>query len=223
MQSRKETLDFALGMLFFGNSLSFSLVDSEVFKIFVGLLDPSYKIPCRQTLSTTILKKVHAKVKSCLNPSKGSVNGTLIIDGWKNSSSNSKTVTTIVKLSTNEEIFLKSYDFSALSEDHQNLLEVVEDSITLANDRYNVKINAYMSDHAANVLKAGRESGLIQITCKAHAGNLYVNDLHDEDLYKKVHEVMVCFRNVHLQDQVSTLGGKRIYLAGDTRWKVTKK
>lgn len=220
MASRKEKIDFALGMLFFGSSLSFSLVDSSVFKTFVNLLDPNYSIPCRQTLSTTILRKVHARVATCLRPIKDLEKATLIIDGWKNCASNSKTVTTIMKLSSNEEIFLKSYDFSSLSEDHINLLEVVEDSVLLAQRRYNVVINAYISDHAANVLKTGRESGLIVTTCKAHAGNLYVGDVHDKSLYSKVHVIMVCFRNVHLQEQVHTMGGKRIYLAGDTRWKV---
>lgn len=217
---RKSKIDFALGMAFITGNLSFNLVDSEHFRKFVNLLDPSYKVPSRQTLSTTIVNLVHSKVTSSLKLSTRSKTGTLMIDGWKNSSNNTKTVTAVVKPYFGTEIFLKSYDFSAKPEDHLNLLEIVRDASDLSKRLYDIEVESFVSDNAANMLKTGRESNLISYGCKAHTGNLYLNDVFDKLLYAEVHEIMVTFRNVQLQSCVKNEGGKSIYLAGETRWKV---
>lgn len=217
---RKETIDFALGMLFLGGSLSFNLVEAEVFRQFVALLDPTYVIPCRQTLSKTIIDKVKQKIQEAVKPERDGVEGTLMIDGWKNTSNNTKTVTLVVKPMNGNEIFLKSYDFSTLSEDHENLLEVVRDGVTIAEQLYNIKVSSYVSDNAANMVKTGRESNLISYGCKAHVGNLYVNDVFDREIFSEVHEITVQFRNTKLQQIIRNKGGNSIYLANDTRWKV---
>lgn len=218
--ARKDLLDFALGMMIIGGSLSFNLIESEFFKKFVNLLDPAYKIPCRQTLSTTILNKVHEKISSALKPKGTEMQGTLMIDGWRNSVAKKNTVTARVKPAFAEEIFLKSYDFSAKSENHENLLEVIDDAGALAKQRNNVEVTSCVTDNASNMLKTGRESNLISYGCKAHTGNLYLNDVFDKLIYEQVHEIMVCFRKIHLQQCVKDFGGKSIYLAGETRWKV---
>lgn len=219
---RKSKIDFALGMVFIAGNLSFNLVDTEHFRKFVNLLDPSYKVPTRQTLSTTIVNTVHAKVSSVLKASTRSNKGTLMIDGWKNSSNNTKTVTAVLKPNFEREIFLKSFDFSSKPEDTKNLLEIVSESSDIARELYDVEIVSYVSDNAANMLKTGRESRLISYGCKAHTGNLYLNDIFDKQLYAEVHGIMVGFRNVQLQSHIKDGGGKSIYLAGDTRWKVNK-
>ena len=218
-KKRKESLDFALGMLFIAGSLSFNLVESPVFKKFVSILDPTYDVPTRQTLSTTIIEKVKTKIQTTLKP-RTSVTGTLMIDGWKNTSNNSKTVTVIVKPQNMDEIFLKSYDFSKLPESHSNLLPVVEDAVQLSHDLYGIEVTSYVSDNAANMLKTGKESNLISYGCKAHTGNLYVQDVFSKPLFNKVHEILVQFKNTTLQTIMKDCGGKSIYLANETRWKV---
>lgn len=221
--NRKKQLDFTLGMLFIGGSLPFNLVDSIYFKTFVNLLDPEYKIPCRQTLSTTIVEGIHNGITQSLKTSYGKSNGTLMIDGWKNSSNNTKTVTAIIKLHSGKEIFVKSYNFSDIPENHLNLLEVVTESSRIAKELFDVTFNAMTTDNAANMIKTGKETNLIAYGCKAHAGNLYLNDVHDASLYAEVHKIMVLFKHTRLQANVRSSGGSSIYLAGETRWKVRNK
>lgn len=221
-KNRKDKLDLALGLLIIGNNLSFSLVDSEVFKQFVYMLDPSYKIPCRQTLSTNILDKTYENVYSVLKPKKH-VKGTLMIDGWKNTSNNTKTVTAILKPEEGVELFLKSFDFSEQSENHTNLLEIVMQSRELALSNFNMKVTSIVTDNAAVMRKTGHESNLINYGCKAHVANLYVSDIYDKDVYIPLHSIMVVFKNTRLQECIKNHGGKSIYLANDTRWKVKKK
>lgn len=217
---RKQDINFALGLLIIGGSLSFSVVETEVFKSFVKILNPSYQIPTRQTLSKTIVDKIQSKIIKAIKPQKINLKGTLMIDGWKNTSNNTKTVTAIVKPENCVEIFLKSYDFSSTSEDHQNLLNVVYDASKLSDELFGVKINSFVSDNAANMIKTGKESNLIAYGCKAHVGNLYVNDVFDKTIYNQVHEIMVQYRNTTLQQLVKENNGHSIYLANDTRWKV---
>lgn len=217
---RKKSIDFALGMMFIGGSLAFSLVETEVFKRFVSLLDSSYVIPTRQTLSSTIVNNVRSKIEIIVKPEKPGLKGTLVIDGWKNSSNNTKTVTVVVKPENEDEIFLKAYNFSVISEDHLNLLDVVNDAIVLANQLYGINITSYVSDNASNMVKTGQESTLISYGCKAHVGNLYLNDVFDRDIFNEAHEMVVKFRNTALQQLIKGEGGKSIYLGNTTRWKV---
>lgn len=219
-KERKQSIDFALGMLIVGGSLSFKLVESEVFRQFVSCLDPTYNIPSRQTLSTTIVEKVKAKVVEAIKPYHKGIKGTLMIDGWKNSSNNTKSVAAMVKPEGGEGFFLKSYDFSIKSEDHFNLGLVVEDAKCVSSSTYGINITSYVSDNAANMLKTGKESKLIAYGCKAHVGNLYVNDVFDRTVYDEVHEVLIQFRQTNLQNMIKEKDGKSIYLANNTRWKV---
>lgn len=142
----KTILDDALGVMIFGCNLPFSLVDSQLFKNFVYLLDPSYNIPSSKTLKTTVLNRIFEKFSKYLKQ-ENEAKGTLMVDGWKNKSSNSKTVTTMIKPRFAKEIFLKSYDFSMLSENHENILEMMEDSKTIAKQMHNIDLDSVCTDH----------------------------------------------------------------------------
>ncbi|EFN75512.1 hypothetical protein EAI_03536, partial [Harpegnathos saltator] len=52
-----NTIDEALTKFFFGCNISFSVVESVHFKNFISILNPTYKLPTRKTLSTSILDK----------------------------------------------------------------------------------------------------------------------------------------------------------------------
>ena len=88
---KKSEVDDALALMFFGCNLPFSLVESTLFKHFVNLLNPNYKSPTRKTLSETLLDKIFQKLQ--IKQHKEDVRiGTVMLDGWKNSSNNTKQV-----------------------------------------------------------------------------------------------------------------------------------
>lgn len=194
----------ALATMFFGCNLKFNLVESPLFLKFVKCLNPHYTPPKVDKLKGPILESFHGVLRTKLwkdNVRKG----TIMIDGWKNKSDNSKQVAVMIKPRHEKEIFLKSFDFSSTPENHIELLKVISESEKIAKHEFNVIADSFISDNAKNVRKAGIESSLIDYGCLAHIGNLYFNDIRNEKIYKRVHEVMVAFRQPQLESQVSIL------------------
>ena len=125
----------------------------------------------------------------------------------------------MVKPRNEKAIFLKTFDFSAKSADHIALLEAVDEAKEKAKISFNIEVDSYVSDHAAAEKKTGEKSGLINYGCYSHAGNLYLKDIKNNEIYRDVHEIMVVFRNASLESRLKEKGGSSIYLAGNTRWK----
>ena len=88
---KKSEIDNALALMFYGCNLPFSFVESTLFKHFVDLLNPRYKPPTRKTLSETLLDKTFQKLQNDKHKVDARV-GTVMLDGWKNSSNNTKQV-----------------------------------------------------------------------------------------------------------------------------------
>ena len=86
-------------------------------------------------------------------------NRTLLLDGWKNSTANTKNVVAVVSLNaTNEHIFLDSWNFSPLKETAEALSEVVNSCIDIARIKYNINIYAVVTDNASNMKSMGKKS-----------------------------------------------------------------
>lgn len=203
-ETRNEDITEALAAMVFGCNLKFNLVDSPFFKRFVHCLNPTYKTPGADKLKNTILDRFYANLQSKLRkdtPRKG----TILIDGWKNKSSNTKQVAVMIKPRNEKEIFLTSFDYSSTSENHQELLKSVEEAGKVSIECYNVVADSIVTDNAANVIKTGQQPSLINYGCIAHVGNLYFKDVRDEKIYKKVHEVMVAFRHSQLESEVNII------------------
>lgn len=216
--NKKVEIDIALSKLFFGCNLPFSVVESQYFKDFLKTLNDEYVPPGAKRLKTTLLDSIYSKLRSN-QASKLPRRGILMLDGWKNSSNNTKQVAVMVKPQFEKELFLKSFDFSSKSADHVALLEAVTEASTMSEKEFNIIPYAFCSDNAAAEVKTGKMSRLISYTCHSHTGNLYLKDIHNEELFSKVHEIMIQFRQSSLETQLKNLGGSSIYLANATRWK----
>lgn len=121
-----------MGKFFYGCNIPFSVIDSDPFKTFIKKLRPAYaeKMPGRKSLCTTMLDNEYQKQiqrASLIGPE-----SILLIDGWKNTSSNCKTVTTMLHNSTGEQIFLNSWNLSGESETGDRLSAIVDQSIDQA-------------------------------------------------------------------------------------------
>lgn len=57
--SQKDDTDMALGKMIFGCGLPMHITDFVHFKNFCKVMRPAYKVPCRQTVATSLLDRVH--------------------------------------------------------------------------------------------------------------------------------------------------------------------
>lgn len=213
----KAEIDLSLAKLFFGCNIPFSVIESDHFKNFIKLIRPAYVPPCRKTLSTTLLNKINNEMMET-NQKFMSRESSLLIDGWKNSSNNTKNVVTMLQSVGGRSVFLESFDFSNERETAESLELVCDASIALAKERYGCDIYAVVSDNAANMIKMGRLTDLWHSTCSSHTGNLLAKDLINKELMGKVAVVLNTFKATDLENLLVSNGGHRIVLPGDTRW-----
>jgi hypothetical protein len=101
-------------------------------------------------------------------------------------------------------------------------LDSIGESNELAKTKFNVDVIAFVSDNESAVKKAGVDCNLINYTCMAHTANLFIQDIHDEELYNKVHSILVVFKNTRLAEEVKLDGGSSIYIKGKKCYKQMK-
>lgn len=213
----REEIDLSLANYFFGCNIPFSVVNSKNFRIFLNKLRPAYKPPCSTTLSTTLLDKAHRKITE-EKQKMIDENGVLLIDGWKNSSANTKNVTFIVHNAKGDLFFLDSFDYTDTRETGEDLAETVEKAIDFAKEKFNIIIYAIVSDNASAMKKMGRLVNIWHTTCNSHSANLLAKKIVDKELSDQVQSVLKEFKSCALEKAVCNLGGSRMVLAGDTRW-----
>ena len=117
---------------------------------------PAYadRIPSRKTSSTKLLDATYEKY---LSESRNSLNSdsVLVIDGWKNSSTNSKTVVSMIHNANGNKCFVNAWDLSTESETGEKWAEIALESASMSKDLYNTNIYATVSDNAACMVKMG--------------------------------------------------------------------
>lgn len=206
-----------LSNFFFGCNIPLQVVESDHFKKFVESLRPSYKLPGRKLLSTTLLDRSYQKCKDTASAfiSDESV---LLIDGWKNTSSNAKTVVSMIHNAKGGQAFVDAWDLTGESETGDKLAEIVNKSAEIAMRMYNTTIYAVVSDNAAAMLKMGRSIDIWHSNCSSHTANLLAKDVLDTELTRKVHMVLKEFKLADFERALVDSGGSRIKTPVDTRW-----
>lgn len=218
-KDQSEDLHTKLSAFFFGCNIPFSVCESDHFINFVKALRPAYasKIPGRKNLSTTLLDKEYQR---CIDLTKNLINpdSVLLIDGWKNTSSNSKTVVSMLHNAKGSQAFLNAWDLTGESETSDKLTEIVNESIILAKELYKTEVYAVISDNAASMVKMGRNVPIWHSNCSSHTANLLAKDVMDLDLTKKVTAVLKEFKHADFERALVDKGGSRIKTPCDTRW-----
>lgn len=213
--SEIDKCNLTLAKLFFGCNIPFSVIESLHFKNFCQSLRPAYKVPTRKVLSGRLLDDVFMKFCQSNSFKK---NSALLIDGWKNESSNTKNVACMLHSSSGEAMFLESFDMTGVRETSTELCKIVESCIDLAKEKHNTDIYAVITDNAANMVKMGRLSTLWHLTCNAHTANLLAKDLVPSDITAKVKQILKAFHGPDLEKELLFRGGYRIQLPCETRW-----
>lgn len=91
----KNILDIAVAKFFFGCNIPFAVCESDHFRYLLKKLRPSYEPPCRSTLSGTLLDEVFQLISNEDRRIIGT-EAVILIDGWKNSTANTKNVVTML-------------------------------------------------------------------------------------------------------------------------------
>lgn len=212
-----EDIDMALAEFFFGCNVSFNVVESDLFRRFVKSLNSSYNVPSRKKLSTTLLEKVYTKITAKLK-SEEEVDGVLLIDGWKNSSANTKNVVCTVYTQNHKSLFLHSWDFSELRETGDELALVIDEAVVMAKEMYNVNIYAVVSDNASSMMRMGRLVNIWHTTCHSHSANLLLKTLVSTKFAESLNKLLREFKSSRGERELKKRHGTRIMLACETRW-----
>jgi hypothetical protein len=218
-EAEVENITKKLSQFFYGCNIPFSVVESDSFRSLIKALRPAYEkyVPNRRNLSTNLLDSAYEDI---LAVSKGHApsDSVLLIDGWKNSSSNKSTVVAMLHNSSGPRLFLDSWDISDKSETGVELARVVDEACEEARVKYNSNVYHVVSDSAANMKKMGREVQIWQSNCHSHWANLLAKDLIPEELNKKVVKIAKEFKIVELENALLAEGGKKSKIPIDVRW-----
>ncbi|XP_072400591.1 LOW QUALITY PROTEIN: uncharacterized protein [Diabrotica undecimpunctata] len=217
----EEKISTALAKFIFGCNLPFTVVESPLFKNFIKTIRPAYldKIPGRKKLCTSLLNKCY---EDCIEISRKKVEteSVILCDGWKNSSTNSKTVVTILHSADGKNAFLDAWDLTTESETGEKLAEIITESKKIAKEKYDVDAYGIVSDNASAMIKMGSllKHNMWHSTCSSHTGNLLAKDVLDKKLVDNVVIVLKEFKQPDLEKMIVDKGGRRIKLPAETRW-----
>lgn len=216
---QRGDIDMAIAKFFIGCNIAFHLIESSHFKNMIDTLRPAYTpyIPNRRMLAGRLLDKLYNMFISAISITSNFV---LLIDGWKNKSTNTKNIVTMLHNSSGERHFLDAWDISEEAETGGKLTEIVDKSYQLARDRYGAIVYAVVSDNASNMIRMGKNVGhyLWHSTCNSHSGNLLAKDCINLTLTEKVTDILKEFKNTTLENALVSKGGTKIKLPCLTRW-----
>lgn len=212
----------------------FSIVEDDGFKSLINYLEPDYKIPTRNTLSTTFLDAQYTAVANKVKEELRSASHISITsDGWT-----SRTMTSYQAITAH---YLKNWELkSALLgcfECHErHTAENIKTEIIRLLSEWEIKdkIFACVTDSAANMKKAVRLTGFEHFPCVAHVLNLIVRaglrTSEMDNIIKKVKSIVEHFHRssvatqklILMQEQLRS-GQKPLKLKMDvvTRWNST--
>lgn len=195
--TRSKEIDAQLIKLICSEYLPFSLVENEQFKKFVSLLNPSYVVPSRKTMSNSILDQVYIRLKDCVkNELKTATAISVTTDGWTSVSNDSYIALTVHFI--NEKNELRSFLLECVKFNERHTAEHLanETKKTLQDWTLFDKVVALVTDNAANMTAAARLGGWPHLPCFAHSLNLIVQTGLKEIAitHKKVKEVVEYFK-----------------------------
>ncbi|XP_050065658.1 uncharacterized protein LOC126554641 [Aphis gossypii] len=173
----KEKIDTLLARAIFTSGIPLSIVEHKSWKQLFYTIRPSYKLPNRKTLSTTLLEKEFLlqkfKVENKIAESKCL---SIQCDGWSNL--RQEGIINFV-ITTPEPFFVDFID----TDGKRHTAEYLASQIITVINKYNPKkFVAFISDNASNIVKAAeivqnKFEHMLMLTCVCHTLNLLVKDI----------------------------------------------
>lgn len=148
------------------------------------MLCPNYKIPDRKTISNSLIPKMYNETKDIVTCQLRNVDVvSLTADGWTSTNNQSFIAVTCHFIDMNQgKYVLNSYLLGCVPFDERHTaLNLAEELRKLANE-YSLqnKISCIVTDNAANITAAIRQTGWRHFPCFAHSLNLVVQSAIEE-------------------------------------------
>ncbi|KAI2655051.1 Zinc finger BED domain-containing protein 4 [Labeo rohita] len=172
---RQNKLDEALVRMIACDFQPFSIVEDKGFKEYSHLLDPSYSLPSRKTLSKTVMPRLYDKLRSDIMEKIRNVSAVcLTTDCWT-----SITTTSYMSVTCHfiEDFQMTSYLLDCFHFSDRHTAAHLARELTRVTDEWGLgdKIVACVSDNASNIVSAVRDHlHWDHISCFAHMLNLIV-------------------------------------------------
>ena len=173
-----------------------SLVEDAEFKEFVKMLNPTYALPSRKTLSTNLIPLLYKHLEKLRADLEDVDVLSLAMDGW--TSVNNQCYCAITAHFINNECKLDCFllDCFEFSESHTD--ENLSSEIKRILKHWNVadKVVTVVTDNSAKIKAAVRKCGYRHISCYAHLLNLVVQEAKKEiqDIRNKVKFIVEYFK-----------------------------
>jgi len=231
--NKSQKIDERLGTMIAKEFQPFSLVENMEFRKCVKMLNPSYSIPSRKTVTKSIipqlLEKTKQKVKANL---KNSEYIAFTTDGWT-SLNNDSFVAITVHYIDSIECVLKTYLLGCYYYDKSHTAINLSEFMNACFNEWEIseKIKIAVSDNAANITSAiNLNKNWRHIPCLAHSINLIAQSglVNIKNVHKKVKSIVEFFKRstksyIKLKQTQTQMGLPILKLIQDvaTRWNST--
>ena len=208
-----------------------SIVEDTGFRAFVRELDPRYTLPSRRSLMRTTLPELFQNAQASVKLSLEEADDiTLTTDIWTSRASEAYMSLTCHFIDKNWQIRSYILDTSHLVGSHT--ADVIAKTLTTVIEEWGIsrKIQAVVTDNAANMVAGTHIAGLKQFPCFAHTLNLVVKDSLRADqtlavVLEKCSSIVSYFHHsakasdklIDIQKQQS-LPEHKLIISVETRW-----
>ena len=175
--SRQKRLNSLLLKMVVKDFQPFSVVTDSGFREFVGALDPSYSLPSRTTLTKELLPSAYStavdRVKARLNDAEAV---TITTDGWTSLCTESYIAVTCHFITS--DFKMDSYLLQCNKFTERHTAQNLSGDLLAALREWGLcdKVQAIVTDSAANISAAVRLTGYTHLFCFAHILNLVVQN-----------------------------------------------
>jgi len=212
--------------------LPFSTVENKGFRKLMSVIEPEYKVPCRNTIIVRIEKMYDDKMMELKRNLENIKGVALTTDGWTSLAVDSYITFTCHYFNENWELCTQVLGFEEMRESHT--ADNIQDSLINIIETFNLtgKVIGISHDNAANVTNAVRnlqERDIYSSPCAAHTLQLSINKGLENrmcsHLLTLASDIVAAFRHSPkrtnaLENKISELGQKNLCLIQrcPTRW-----
>ncbi|XP_014212105.1 uncharacterized protein LOC106641999 [Copidosoma floridanum] len=229
VQKVTAALHVLLAKFFVTANIPFKQVENKHFLNFIkGLIKSkiNYEPPCRETLATTIFKKLHEKVEKEKKIQLQNTESVLLVDGWRNKSTNQKYLFFTLRNVNVQQTFLNYFEYLMDDEDDENVSTQINRAIMEAKEKYSAHVYAIVTENDSELVRSARmihslnHKLLIQSTCASDSGYLLIKSFEDDYLVAMIREIFDAFKpDSKIEALLLKEGGTRLKALPETHWR----
>jgi len=174
--SRQEIITAAVAKMIAENMLPISFVESKSFRDLMALVEPQYRPPCRQTMTsrmTAIKKKLQEKMSSHIEANVTKI--AVTTDIW--TSVTNEAYLSFTASYMDLDWTMKTPILATILMNECHTQAVISESLGSVADQWSIKnkVVALVHDGASNVKEVGNLNGWYDVHCAAHKLQLCIN------------------------------------------------